>query len=395
MMILHKSYKTKKLKISMNQAVLFLMDSDKKGVIQNIGLALDWQISKGRPWSFHLQNIFWHGLCSFLVFLILIRFFPEQNFIPLTGTLLFTLHPLQHQSVVYIMGRVTLLQSFFYLATLALLLYHPRRFWWRNFFIWMALFAKESCILLPFFIGICDYLANPLKKKKFYWKPHLIAVLGVLLLSPILFIVLKDPSSMYRGVVGFNLYPFWEHLFTQGYYFLFYIFLFFNPSYQSIFHEMPLFDHRILILGALGLSLSIGISVYLWKTRHKNLSWIILWILLLFQLAPTNTILQMTNPFAEYRLYLGNLFLCVGTAFFLDRLLKKRVYGGILATIILAVYFLYFNYVHQKTWKHIFTTYHYALQLYPNSPNINYSIGTEYFVRQKFDGSRTIFLKST
>ena len=364
-----------------------------KRVIQNIGFALDWQISKGKPWSFHLQNLFWHGLCSFFVFLILIRFFPKQTFIPFAGTILFILHPFQHQSVVYIMGRIALLQAFFYLITLTLLLYRPQWIWRRNILIWISLFAKETYIILPLFIGICDYLMAT-DGRKFSWKPHLTALLGVILLSPVIFITLKDPGGMYQDVVGLSLYPFWEHLLTQGYYFLFYIFLFFNPAHQAMIHQIPAFNSTILVLGVLGISLFSGISIYFWQTKNKNRPWMILWVLLIFQLTPSSTFLQMINPFAEYRFYLGTLFLCVGTTFLLDKVLKIRPVSGILTTGVLAVYFLFFNYAHQRTWQRIFTTYDYALQLYPHSPILNYGIGLEYFVREKFEESKPFFLKT-
>ncbi len=94
----------------------------------NLSFALNYAISGVQVWSYHLTNLAIHVFAALLLFGILRRTFllprwPEgwaaaATRLALTGALLWAVHPLQTESVTYIVQRAESLVGLFYLLTL-------------------------------------------------------------------------------------------------------------------------------------------------------------------------------------------------------------------------------------------------------------------------------------
>lgn len=88
----------------------------------SLTLALNYAISGYETTSYHLFNILIHLLSAFLIFNLLKRHLsneqPHCTTLPLIITFLWALHPLQTESITYIVQRTELLGSFFILLTL-------------------------------------------------------------------------------------------------------------------------------------------------------------------------------------------------------------------------------------------------------------------------------------
>lgn len=78
-------------------------------------LALDRAIHGENPWGFHLTNMLLHAVNVFLFFLLLRRI--GGDLIGIIGALFFSLHPVQVESVVFILSRTDLLCVLFLLLT--------------------------------------------------------------------------------------------------------------------------------------------------------------------------------------------------------------------------------------------------------------------------------------
>jgi protein O-mannosyl-transferase len=124
------------------------------------------------PARFHLTNTLLHAINTLLVFLLLrnCRLSARGAFV---GTLIFALHPMQVESVAWVMARKDLLSTF--LACLSMLLYlrsSRGHFWW----LWsaslllfgLAVFAKPTVIVLPALIFGVDYLAGSLTRARLF-----------------------------------------------------------------------------------------------------------------------------------------------------------------------------------------------------------------------------------
>jgi tetratricopeptide (TPR) repeat protein len=81
--------------------------------------ALDFEIFGMWAGGHHLTNLFWH-LASCVVLLVWLRRFTGEHGLALAVVLLFAIHPLRVESVVWISERKDVLSLFFYLLTVAL-----------------------------------------------------------------------------------------------------------------------------------------------------------------------------------------------------------------------------------------------------------------------------------
>jgi protein O-mannosyl-transferase len=81
--------------------------------------ALDFEIFGMWAGGHHLTNLFWH-LASCVVVLVWLRRFTGEHGLALAVVLLFAIHPLRVESVVWVSERKDVLSLFFYLLTVAL-----------------------------------------------------------------------------------------------------------------------------------------------------------------------------------------------------------------------------------------------------------------------------------
>ncbi len=91
--------------------------------ILNLSFALNFAISGTEPWSYHAANLGIHLLAALTLFGLLrgilttIGFRPAEE-VALLTTLLWALHPLQTESITYVVQRTESLMGLFYLGTL-------------------------------------------------------------------------------------------------------------------------------------------------------------------------------------------------------------------------------------------------------------------------------------
>ncbi|MDO8468663.1 MAG: tetratricopeptide repeat protein [Candidatus Peribacter sp.] len=118
------------------------------------------------PFVFHLTNLLLHMGTALLVFAVVRRLaarrFPADAFlIGFFCALVFAIHPLNTEAVVWAAARKDVLSSFFFFASLLLfLIYREKEV--RRFLIWsvvcflLALLSKVSVLMLPFILLFVD-----------------------------------------------------------------------------------------------------------------------------------------------------------------------------------------------------------------------------------------------
>jgi protein O-mannosyl-transferase len=119
----------------------------------DISFLADYVMGGGKPFMFHLSNVFLHALCTLFVFRIfrLLKVSPELSFF---AALIFAAHPLSVHAVAWIPGRNDSLLCLFALLSLVHLINYLRSgkklpLVLHLFFFVAALFTKESAIVLP------------------------------------------------------------------------------------------------------------------------------------------------------------------------------------------------------------------------------------------------------
>ncbi|MCA9802276.1 MAG: hypothetical protein KC777_09830 [Cyanobacteria bacterium HKST-UBA02] len=136
-----------------------------------LSLALDYLIHEGQARGYHLSNLLYHCLNSFLVYLfarkLLVRFAPsggEKRLIPFMISLLFAVHPVNVEPVSWILARADLLGASLYLLTLIMILSDMEKGSKSKkigglVLMALAMLSKEACVTLPAAVTVL-YLAS-------------------------------------------------------------------------------------------------------------------------------------------------------------------------------------------------------------------------------------------
>jgi len=128
--------------------------------LQILSFLVDYSVWKLNPLGYHLTNVFLHSLVGFLVFYLIFRLFTNYPLALLTA-ILFSVHPIQSETVSFISGRSELLVALCTLLSIVMYLQYIRVNRMRWFFILAslisficALLSREAgfLLLVPFFI---------------------------------------------------------------------------------------------------------------------------------------------------------------------------------------------------------------------------------------------------
>jgi tetratricopeptide (TPR) repeat protein len=114
----------------------------------SLTFGLNWLLTGGASWAFHAVNIGIHLLNVFLLFRLLRRRLPDGFWVPWI-CLLWAVHPLLTEDVVYTAGRADLMAACF--VFLGLLARNP---WLRGGLFLLGLLSKENALILPLLVLI-------------------------------------------------------------------------------------------------------------------------------------------------------------------------------------------------------------------------------------------------
>lgn len=149
--------------------------------VANLSFALNFHFHEYKTFGFHLVNIFIHILAGILLYLFIKKTFlllPGKNlpdhyiWITMAATLLWVVHPIQTQSVSYIVQRMTSMSSMFYILTMLCYIRlrieireagseNPIKKWLYFSFIlaagFLAIGSKETAATLPVFLFLYEW----------------------------------------------------------------------------------------------------------------------------------------------------------------------------------------------------------------------------------------------
>jgi protein O-mannosyl-transferase len=288
--------------------------------------ALNNQLARHKVLGFHLMNLTLHIGVTLLIFFTIRRTSNLHNDLksgwafPLTAALLFSLHPLNTDSISYISSRSSLLATFFYLLTLYIFI---------NLFFLRKQFqlAKRGVVSLLVLLGIYLCVATkligatlPFMLVIWYWsfvgrkqfpdihqkvmnnKSVAIGLASAVVIS--IGILLFGDSWLYTPLdQGFELFGRAPYLLVQLKVIVFYylkLFCFpFNLNVDSGFNfSSPMTDLTIVFSGII--ILTILLAVLKWKNV-----WVIVGTIWFFiTLAPTSSFIPLNDLAVEHRMYL-------------------------------------------------------------------------------------------
>jgi protein O-mannosyl-transferase len=335
-------------------------------VVANLSFALQYAFTGLKPWGFHCVNLLIHLLTAMVIVAIVRKLLrtpalletvpPSQHDVfALVPALLFLTHPIQTQSVTYIVQRMTSLAALFYLATIWM--YLKARLenarYYRSVFLFMlaAMLTKEISFTLPFAILLTDICFFPvsaserLSRKIWRWMPFA----AFLLVIPLIYMVSSEQLIDNLPTTNSKTYR-WDYLLTQFRVIRTYLRLLFFPVNQCLNYDFRLssgwgdpdtWSAFALLLGTLALAIA------LFK-KHRLLSFGILWFFL--TLSAESSFFPIADVIFEHRLYLPMF----GFVLFLTSLLWRVCRSVKLFTavsLVIIVIFSSMTYVRNEVWK--------------------------------------------
>lgn len=126
-----------------------------------LSLMLDHSLFGLNPSGFHLVNLLFHVINTFLLFLVLYRM-TKAIWPCAFVACLFAIHPLHVESVAWVTERKDVLSAFFWMLTLGAYSYYVEKHGWQRYclvllFFALGLLAKPMLVTLPFVLLLLDF----------------------------------------------------------------------------------------------------------------------------------------------------------------------------------------------------------------------------------------------
>lgn len=235
-----------------------------------ISYMVDWGLSNGSPWVFHLTNIILHITNIVLAFLVLRQFHLSRTVV-IFCTALFALHPLQVESVAWISGRKELLYACFYLSSILLYLFHQQTGTKKYMVLSLVAFilsllSKPTAITLPFVLVGLEYSRS---RKSFI---EISKNTAPYLLVGFIYLFFFLQSSRSPLLPPIEYYSFGQRIVLIIYELSFYIWKFLFPFRLSACYAYPDADELQLQYYLIPALVAILITVFVYMSAEKKRS---------------------------------------------------------------------------------------------------------------------------
>lgn len=300
-----------------------------------LSLMLNYRLGALNPVGWHIFNILVHILNSFFVYLLILwtlsapplraRYAEKSNRLALFAGLLFAVHPIQTESVTYIISRTELLATFFYLATFLLFIKGTDK----NKFVYYvgagftalcAMGSKEWAVTLPAVLMVYDFLflaGGSFRKVLSRWKAYLLVMLAwgeIYHTTRHLLSIAQPGTAGMDNSAGFNISPArgitaWTYLLTSFNVIWTYIRLLFLPINQNLDYDYAiaksLFEFPTL-LSFVGHLLVVAGAFWLYiKKRQLLIPFGVAWFYI--GLSPVQSFVPILDVIFEHRVYMPSI----------------------------------------------------------------------------------------
>jgi tetratricopeptide (TPR) repeat protein len=339
--------------------------------VANISFALNYYFHRDYLPGYHVVNLLIHVAAGiFLYFLIstmlstpaLRAKYEPYRWIPFFTAVIWLVHPIQTQSVTYIVQRMNSLSAMFYI--LSLLLYARARLVEGQRKKWLlfggcvlagllAAGSKEIAATLPFFIFLYEWYFH--RDLSFSWlKRNILPVVGVLVVVAMITALFLgvDPLERILNSYGNRDFTLMQRVFTEFRVVFFYLSLlvFPHPSRLNLDHDFliskSLTDPITTVLALAMLAGLTAVAVYSAK-RQRLLSFCILWFL--GNLVIESSVIGLEIIF-EHRNYLPSVLVILLAVTLIFRHVRlKGMAAGILCAVVLML--CIWTYERNQVWR--------------------------------------------
>jgi tetratricopeptide (TPR) repeat protein len=360
-----------------------------------LSYAVNYAISGTQPFSYHLFNLLFHLLNTWLVFQLILLLAKGKWEVAAIAALLFGIHPMHVESVAWIAERKDVLYTSFFLLSLIQYLRYSENGKRAAYLLSIGLFllsllSKPAAIILPLILVLIDYFqAKDLINRKL-----LIEKIPFFALS-ILFGILTVLVQKASGAVGEESpFSFLQRIMFASYSLISYFVKFFIPFQLSAFHPYPFITESgppvIHQLAPLGIA-AIGGGIWYFFRENRTvlfgLGFFLAGLILVLQLFSFGNAIMADRY--TYVPYIGLGFL-LGCAYLWVKENSRpdiRRITPIFTALLIAgsIAFAYISYRQIGTWKNSETLWTNVLQHYPNARTAHYNRGLHFDKTGKLD----------
>ncbi len=339
-----------------------------------LSYAIDYALDGLRPFIYHITNLLLHLCNSYLVYVFIKKLQPNIS-VAFFVALIFSLHPMQTESVSWVAERKTLLSGLFFLVAItqyAAYAQKPNL----NKMLWVlvasaaAMLSKGTAVALPLTLFAIDvWLRRPLDNLKIW-----VEKIPLLCMSLIVGIVAVHAQESGKFVDTHRVYSVGENIFYAGYAYVQYIVRFLAPVKLSAMYPYP---WKIGLAQYLFTAFAIGTAIIAYIAYRKK--WNILCGGVLFYTANIIFLLQLI-PFgealtADRYMYIASLGLIFPVVLYVFEWSGERKNVAIATSGILAGALLSSTYMRNTAWQSDTNFFSAMLETHPNSSVAEYSVG--------------------
>lgn len=365
--------------------------------LSNLTFAVNYYLHGYRPLGYRLVNIALHVLTGFFLFL----FFRETLSLPVVGlarteadaisfgaALLWLVHPVNTQSVSYVVQRMNVMAALFYIVAFWCYLRGRRKrdirhrvgWWTTGAASWLlALGSKENAAVLPFFILLYEWFFFQDLRRDWIRKNGItVLILIGLFAMASMFYLGADPPAKLSSLLNYSNRDFTleERVFTQLRVVVHYIGLLFfpHPSRLNLDYDFPLsrslFDPITTLFAGLLILGLLAAAVFLAR-RHRLLSFSIFWFFGSQVLESSIFPLEIIFEHRTYLPFMAGCLVIVLAVFYWVR--QRRLAVFLLAS--LAAVFSIWTYQRNAIWADEILFYSDCLKKAPNKARTHYNLG--------------------
>jgi tetratricopeptide (TPR) repeat protein len=378
-----------------------------------LSFALNHYFSGVDTTSYHVVNVTIHIINAFLIYLIILALFDygaaddeKKNRLAVSAffTALFWLvTPLNSQAVIYIVQRMTLLMTlFFLLAFYTYLLGRKKKktvyFILSGVFFLMSILSKQNGVTFPLVIVLHELIFVQKGNIKSITKKENIIFVSVFLILLVIFFTYKTAifKSISRGYMTRD-FTMFERTITQLRVFVYYLSLLILPlpGRLSMTHTVIKSTSLISPITTLFSFIFINILFITAIVRMKKqpyLSFAILWFFVTKSVESTILPLEMAY---EHRMYLPGIFLIGAFVNFVTNIFYDKNKVKVTAVFCgIAIAFGAMTEMRGRVWENGITLWSDVLSNYPDDGRASFNLGTNYYKKKMYEEAEPCFVNA-
>lgn len=304
-----------------------------------VSFALNYSLGGLEVFGYHLFNFILHTLCAFWIFFIMLLFLhispDEERFnqtrnqlTALFAASVFALHPVQTESVTYIVGRSNLMTAFFFLLAFWSYMQYQitgkiHQLFLSSFSYACALLVKEAAITLLIILLLFNLLfplARTWKERVFSFFPY-IFLTGIYMVIRLHFFGSLQYSSK-------NIRPPYENLLTQLRAWVHYLGTLLLPLNLNVDYDFSV-SHSILesqVIFSIFILTTLAMVIWRISKASRLVGFFALWFVI--NLLPTNSLIPLEDVITDRWLYLPSVGYAVIMALAAEWIFRARVRTG-------------------------------------------------------------------